>query len=247
MPALRSRLTLLCASAALVCVCVGNASAQGRGGFGGFGGFGGGFGKTGLIGNEQVQKELKISDDQKKKLDEITSAYRDETRKLVPRDTPRDQFRAKYEETKSQRDKLTADAEAKIDGVLAIDQKERLDEIVVRIAGANGLQQDKLAEKLGLAADQRAKIKAVFEEQTKKREADREAARNNNTGGGRPDFAALRERMETERKETTEKVTAILTADQKAAWEKMKGEAFELKFERGPGGQGGRNRRPNNN
>ncbi|MCC7425141.1 MAG: hypothetical protein IT428_33140 [Planctomycetaceae bacterium] len=243
MLAFRSRLTLLCASAALVCVCVSNASAQGRGGFGGFGGFGGGFGKTGLVGNEQVQKELKISDDQKKKLEEVTTAYREETRKLVPRDTPRDQMRAKFEETKPQRDKLTADAEAKIDGILAIDQKERLDEIVVRLGGVNALQQDKLADKLGLAADQRAKIKAVFEERDKKRQADREAARNN-AAGARPDFNAMRERFEAERKETTEKVTAILTDDQKAAWEKMKGEPFELRFERGPGG---RNRRGNNN
>lgn len=249
MPTFRSRLTLLCATAALVFVGASHVSAQGRGGPGGFGGFGG-FGKAGLIRNEQVQKELKISDEQKTKLDEISSALRDETRKLVPRDTPRDQFRAKFEETKGQRDKLTADAEAKIDGVLAIDQKERLDEIVVRLAGASGLQQDKMAEKLGLAADQRAKIKAIYEEREKKREADREAARNNAAGGGRPDFAAMREKAEAERKETTEKVTTILTADQKAAWEKMKGEPFELKFERGPGGpggQGGRNRRPNNN
>jgi Spy/CpxP family protein refolding chaperone len=244
MPAFRSRLTLLCASAALVCVCASHVSAQGRGGFGGFGG--GGFGKTSLIGNEQVQKELKVSDDQKKKLEEITDAYRDETRKLVPRDTPRDQFRAKFEETKGQRDKLTADAEAKIDGVLAIDQKERLDEIVIRVGGVSALQQDKMAEKLNLAADQRAKIKAVFEERDKKRQADREAARNN-AAGARPDFNAMRERFEAERKETTEKVTAILTADQKASWEKMKGEPFELKFERGQGGPGGRNRRPSNN
>src|SRR5690606_24255899 len=50
---------------------------QGRGGAGGFGlgGFGGG--KVGLVQNEQVQQELKLTDEQKSKVGEIATRVRE--------------------------------------------------------------------------------------------------------------------------------------------------------------------------
>src|SRR5579859_4667024 len=55
----------------------GSAMAQGRGGRGGRGGFGGGGGGLAfLIQNPQVQKELKLSEDQLAKIKEVTDAAR---------------------------------------------------------------------------------------------------------------------------------------------------------------------------
>lgn len=247
---LQSRLPRLAVSAALVLAVASTASAQqgrrpGGGGFGGFGGFGGD--KVSLAGNSQVQSELKVSDEQKKKIEEVTSAYREESRKLFSgfQDLSREERTKKFEENRPAREKLTADAEAKIDGILAADQKERLDEISVRLAGTSALRQDKVATKLGLTDDQKTKIKGILDDQDKKRRELFQPA----AGGGRPDFAGMREKMDTLRKETTDQVNAVLTSEQKTKWDTLKGEPFELRRPegRGPGGGGNRRNRGTNN
>ena len=58
-------------------------------------------------------------------------------------------------------------------------------------------------------------------------------------GGGGFDRDAMRERMETFRKESEEKILAHLSAEQKTAFEGLKGEKFEMP-ERAFGFGGGR-------
>ncbi len=55
-------------------------------------------------------------------------------------------------------------------------------------------------------------------------------------GGGQPDFAAMREAMEKARKETDDKMAAVLTDVQKKKLEEMKGAKFEFPAFGGPGG-----------
>ena len=49
------------------------------------------------------------------------------------------------------------------------------------------------------------------------------------SGGGDPQ--ENRKKMQTLQKETMEKVSAVLTDDQKKTWKEMTGEPFEVKFE----------------
>src|SRR5579872_5378719 len=111
----------LALAALVVCVMAGNeAMAQGgRGGRGGFGGGGFGGGVTFLVQNEQVQKELKITDDQKTKLKEIADASRPQRgnggggggRGTPPTDEERAAMQKRMEETA-----------AKVTAVLTADQ-----------------------------------------------------------------------------------------------------------------------------
>ncbi len=221
---------------AILGMATSSVSAQGRGGQRGFGGFGGGFGgfggggKVGLVSSEQVQTELKLTDEQKKTIEEVSRSYRESTRNLVPREgLSREEMRKKFEETAGERQKLSTEADAKVDAALNADQVKRLDEIQVRLGGVNALRGDKLAAKLGLSADQKTKIAGVLDEQQKKM---REAFTPGGEGG-RPDFNAIREKMTTLRKETDDQVGAILTSEQKQKWEEAKGAEFE--FRRGGG------------
>ncbi|MCH7898948.1 MAG: hypothetical protein IIC62_06350, partial [Proteobacteria bacterium] len=61
----------------------GNRGGRSRGGFGGFSGFGGRGGSQGpirLVGNENIQKELKLSQAQIAAVTKLTEAYQEEQR-----------------------------------------------------------------------------------------------------------------------------------------------------------------------
>ena len=65
-------------------------------------------------------------------------------------------------------------------------------------------------------------------------------------GGAPPDPSAFQERMKkmaAMRKETLDRVTSVLTDDQKKTWKEMTGASFEIKFDFPPGGPRGGGRR----
>ncbi|MCH8921711.1 MAG: hypothetical protein IIA67_01030 [Planctomycetes bacterium] len=168
-----------------------------------------------LIGIEQVRKELKVTDDQKSKLDEIQKKQRSASRELFSglRDLPQDERRAKFTELRELNKKFTAQTNE----VLSADQKKRLQEITIQVRGGSALSSGDVAKALGLSDEQKKKLTAVNADyRTKTRElfqGDRE--------GRREKFSALR-------KENGEKLLAVLNADQKEKFEKMQGKKFEL-------------------
>ena len=102
---------------------------------------------------------------------------------------------------------------------------------------------------LGNTAVLATRLKVTEDQKTKMGEVEKaagEAMRSMFSGG--PPSGDFREKMETMRKENEEKLQAILTAEQKATMESMKGEKFEFPAPQfgpgGGGGRGGRNRAP---
>ena len=211
------RVCVLAVAALALAIFADAAQAQRRG----FGGFRGGS----LIFFEQVRKELKVTDDQESKLQEIQKK-RDSARREL-RDVPREERQAKFNEFVK---KFTAQTNEVLDS----DQKKRLQEITIQVRGSSALSSADVAKALGLSDEQKKKLTSInADSRAKSRElfqGDRE--------GRRDKFAALR-------KETGEQRLAVLSADQKEKFEKMKGEKFELDrsaLRRG-GGQN-RSRRP---
>ena len=142
-----------------------------------------------------------------------------------------------------------AKANAKLGEILLPLQIERLEQISLQMRGASALADPKVAAKLSLTDDQKKKIEAA-------KTANMESMRAMFQGGNRDqnqDREAMRAKMQQQRKEAEEKVLGVLTADQKASFEKLKGAAFTMP-ERGPrggdqggqGGQGGQRRRGGN-
>ena len=190
-----------------------------------------------LVGIEQVRKELKITDDQKSKLEEIQKKQTAARRELFSglRDLPREEQRAKFTESRGKFEELNKKFTAQTNEVLNADQKKRLQEITIQVRGSSALSSADVAKALGLSDDQKKKLTVVNADyRTKSRElfqGDRE--------GRREKFAALR-------KENGEKLLAVLNAGQKEKFEKMKGKKFELDrsaFRRGGNNQN-RRRRP---
>ncbi len=158
--------------------------------------------------NPQVQAELKITEEQKTKIDDMRASLRPpgvNTEGMSPQEK-----KAVVEKRKEDIKKAGAIAEKKLKDILTPDQMKKLDEVFVSVRGASALQDEKVADELKLTAEQKKKIadllKAEQEELAK-------------LPPGREDIMKLKEI----RKASETKVLAVLNPDQKTQFEKMKG------------------------
>jgi LTXXQ motif family protein len=226
-----SRLVL---TVSLAIALAGSASAQRQpGGQGqGRGGFGGG-GIGGLIRIEAVQKELKMEKEQVEKataaIKTVTDKHADEFAKL--RDLPADERRTKSQEI----NKVVNDETTKAVGeVLKPEQMTRLKQLELQRAGFAAYSRADVQTALKFTDEQKEKVKTIADEANKQI---RELMPMGTAGGARPARGAggagagarggpNAEKMTAIRKETTEKIVAVLTDDQKKSWKEMTGEAF---------------------
>jgi len=217
---------------------------QGRGG-----GFGGGFGGPGfLLMNSSVQKELKLSDDQIKKITDANQSIRDKHRddfeavRKLEGDEQREKREALGKTMREETDKAVGE-------ILKPDQSKRLKEIQLQQEGARAFNEADVQKALNLTDDQKEKIKTINDDASKEmRDLFPPRGRRGGGGGGAPpDPSAFQERMKKMadmRKETLDKVTSVLTDDQKKTWKEMTGTPFEMKFDFPPGGPRGGRRGP---
>lgn len=246
---------------AMVAVFASAASAQGPGGrgrgFGGPGGMGGrgAAGVLGLLSQEAVQKELGLSAETiekgKKLVEEAGESMRAEMQKVVGeggfRDLSDEQRREMQTKLAAATQALQAKYAPQVKALLTEEQFTRLQQIAWQAAGASALVDADLSKQLGLSKEQTDKVEAVIaESRTKQGELMREAFANRQggEGGQRGDFMT---KIQELNKERDTKALDVLTADQKAAFEKAKGKAFDvsqLQMGRGPGGPGGPGGRP---
>lgn len=233
------------------------ASAQGRPGGGGFtGGFG--FGTTNaysmIATNKVLQEELKVSDEQKTKIEDALKPITAKRTELLggaaggqrrPGGGAGGQRPMLSEEQRKERDeklaKLNDETKKAVEGVLDEKQGKRLGQINVQLLGFAAYTDKGVQEKLKLDDGQKEKIKGINEEYTKDRgELFRDAPRGAFGGaGGRPggqqpsdeDKKKIEEftkKSEGLRKEAEDKVVAVLSADQKATWKELVGEKADL-------------------
>lgn len=232
-----------------VCMMAGNvafAQGQGRGrGRGGFGGMGGGAGM--LLMNPQVQKELKMTEEQTGKIGEIQ-------REMFAgfgqggggfQNLSDEERQKRFEEMR----KKGEENNKKMLALLDDGQNSRLKQIQLSVGGVAGLIGDQdiakeAAKELKLTDDQKEALKAITEESGKKSGEIFAGFR----GADEEQRTKLQAQLAEIRKDTEAECAAVLTDEQKAQFEKMKGPKFELDMSAfGRGGPGGRRGRPNNN
>jgi Spy/CpxP family protein refolding chaperone len=248
--------TLVGATAVLSLVAFAQGSALAQRGNGG-GGFGGGFG--GQRGGGMMQmglsslpvgvlvKGLKLSDDQKTKVDDVQKKIREAQRaafgggnnpfgggagggnRLDPAQLQ--EMMAKMQEERKKND-------AQVEAVLTDDQKKALPAFLKDVQTFQTAQLPlALIGDLKLTEDQKTKMAAVVKQvQTISQEKRQEAMDNQ-------DFQALREIMTQTQTALKDKTRALLTADQKAMVEKYEKENPNQGFG-GFGGRGGRGGAP---
>lgn len=229
-------------AASLIAVTASAAMAQPGGGGrgrGGFGGFGGGFGLGGLVAMPEVQKELGLSEADAKKLNDEIAALRPQRTGDGGggnfRNLSQEERDKRFAEMRKQGEETAKKTEEKLKSSLTAAQFKRLSELRLQREGVGSLERTEIAEKLKLTTEQQAKIKTIAE-------ANRPQFGGGNAGGGeRP----TPEEMRARREKRTADTLAVLTPEQKTAWDGMQGAKFTFP-EGGPGrgGRGGRGNRP---
>jgi len=183
-------------------------------------GGGGGFGGGGLLMTPGVQKELKLTDEQKQKVETALKEFRekhaDDYSKLRDLE-PKEQMEAFQ--------KLTHESREAVTPILDKEQAKRFKEIDRQVRGVQAFADHDVQKHLKLTDKQKEEIKTIQEDSVKQM---REIFTNaqGDAQGAREKFTALR-------KDSLEKVTKILTDDQKKTWKEMTGKHFE--FQRGAG------------
>jgi len=194
-----------------------------------------------LLTNKSVQEELKITDSQKTKIEEISKKTRDMIQEKL-KDVPREERFQKMREVMRE---VNAKTNKELAGVLKEDQLKRYKQIQLqqteRMRGPAVFTDADVQKALKFTDEQKADVKKVTEDLTKQvREETKDLPRD------RESFAKRREITTKLNKEAMGKIASKLTKDQKATWKDMLGKPFEVKFERPmrPGGGGGRPPRP---
>lgn len=203
------------------------AQAQGPGGRG----MGGGS----LLSNKAVQKELKLSDEQIEKADKAAAEIRE---KMMEKFSELRELEGEERQEKmaTLQKELAADSKKVSDEILKPEQAKRLEQITLQFGlqqgGAQYLSSNPdLAAKLKITDEQKNKLKDLVDDSRAKQQELRDSAQ-----GGDP--AEMRQKFLAFQKESQEKVTALLTDEQKAAWKELTGEPFTIVMEqrRRPGG-----------
>ena len=222
-----------------------------RGGPRGFGQFGamGQPGLLGLVRNEEVQEEVELDEDQLAAIQALAEET-NESRPEPPGDfreltqEERETFRKSLEEWQAKHNDAV---KAALKTLLKTEQFDRLMQISIQQQGAVALRDQDVATKLNLTKEQGNQIATKIESSREALQAEMRAAFAGGPGGDRE---AMREKVEQLRKKMDEEILSILTDDQKALFESMKGEEFKLTLRAfGPrgGGPGERPRRNRNN
>jgi Spy/CpxP family protein refolding chaperone len=204
---------------ALAVVAFAATAAQAQGGRPGFGG-----GTLFLLTQKSVQEELKMSEDQVKKVTELEAKQREAFQGL--RDLSREERQKKFQEMAKENEKAIGE-------ILKEDQLKRVKQISLQQQGLRALGNPEVAGALKLSDEQKDKVKAIQDEAGKEMRA---------LFGAGLDRDEARKKMEEIRKATEEKLTGVLTDEQKTKWKELQGEPFKGEIRRpqfGGGGGGG--------
>jgi len=179
---------------------------------------------VGLLRSPQVQQELKLTDQQRQRLEQLGEQWREKMRGL--RDLPPEERRQKGEG-------MRAEVEKQLATILNEQQMKRLKQIALQVEGYAALERPEIADQVGLTKEQRQKIRDILRQAGEKR---REAFQQ-----GQGDRQAAFQRMREIRQWVDGEIEKLLTAEQKKKWQELVGAPF--KFEGGFGGFGGARQR----
>ncbi len=203
----------------LVALLSGPALAQGGGrGFGMMGGGGVGM----LIGNESVQKELKLDDTQVTKAKEVADKNREKmmAAREQSKELDQDERRKKMTELNKEVTESTLKA---VGEFLKPEQVTRLKQISCQTRGANAFSDHEIATKLNITDAQKEEIKSIVD--------DSNAAMRELFQGFQDDREGTMKKIAEHRKEALSKVVAKLNDEQQKTWKEMIGAPFELKMQ----------------
>jgi len=178
-----------------------------------------------LLENKDFQKELSLSEEQVKKAvtaaDDVFKKHEDDLKDI---DFRSPEGRQKMGEINK---KITGETKKALTDILDAKQMKRFNQISLqgslRMQGPGAYADADLQKDLKLTDEQKDKIKTITTDLNKEREELFKDA-----GGDPAKFREIRQKMDGLNKEASEKITKLLSTDQKKTLEEMKGEEFKF-------------------
>jgi hypothetical protein len=170
---------------------------------------------------EEVQKELKLTDEQKTKAADLQQRLNDE-RQTIWQDAAGD-----WDQVRVEMNKLNAEIAKEFNGALDEGQQKRLREIFVQVNGPAALQDPSIIEALKFSDEQRTKLEQAITDNRQK------------WFDAFQDFQNMSEEERAAKtdeliKDRDEALVAVMTDEQKKSLEAMKGAAIEIDLEKLP-------------
>jgi Spy/CpxP family protein refolding chaperone len=200
----------------LVALLASPALAQGQGR--GFGGMMGGGGISMLIGNESVQKELKLDDAQVSKAKEVGEKNREKmmAAREETKDLDQEERRTKMTALNKEINESTLKA---VGEFLKPEQIARLHQVSNQVRGHMAFSDPEIAKKLNITDAQKGEIKTITDESNEQMQ---EIGR-----GFQDDREGTMKKIAEHRKETLSKIVAKLNDEQQKTWKEIIGAPFE--------------------
>jgi hypothetical protein len=193
---------------------------------GGFGG--GGADMVSLLTQKSVQDELKLTEDQVKKVTELATTQRGSAQGR--------QNLSQEERQKMMQERAKTNEKALAE-VLKEDQLKRAKQIVLQQQRAQAFANPEVATALKLTDEQKEKIKTITDE-ARQQSGQLFQRGAGNRGAGNQD--ELRQKREAYNREAEQKVMILLSVEQKAKWKELTGETFKGEITRARGTRGAR-------
>jgi Spy/CpxP family protein refolding chaperone len=190
------------------------ASAQ-RGGGRGFGRLFNGTAKAQLATLDEVQSDLKLTDEQKTQIAEINDKLREDRRGLFGSGF------GQFNQIRADMDKLNREASAEVDAKLDDAQRQRLQEIAIQVNGAAALNDPSVVEKLNLSDEQKKKLEEVRAENSK-------AVEDAMSDFGDLSREERRDKFRTLAETSDSNLLGVLTDEQKKNFDEMKGTEIDV-------------------
>jgi Spy/CpxP family protein refolding chaperone len=169
-----------------------------------------------LLRQASVQQDFKITADEGKKIHEFATRQWRKVRAM--KDLSEDERNRKFEAMAKENEQFIKDT-------LKPEQRKRLNQIAMQVAGLLWVMRSDVAAALNLTDEQKQKIKEAH------KEAQREAMEAFRSAGG---DAVKEEKFNELRMASRKKLMSILTDAQKAKWKEMAGEKFTGQLHFGP-------------
>jgi hypothetical protein len=194
-----------------------------------------------LLNNEDVQKELKLTDEQKEKVKAFAPAMGGGRGQGGGGNRQRGQGgggRGQGGQGGGQNSEQAQAADKFVKESLTADQQKRFKQIRIQVMGVPAYADDDVQTALKFTDDQKSKIKILVEDFNKDRgELMPRGGRGQGGGGGGGgggNFAEIQEKMAALTKTYTDKAQTVLSDEQKKAWKEFIGAEFKLQARRPP-------------
>jgi hypothetical protein len=180
-----------------------------------------------LIMIEDVQKTLKLSDEQVQAAKEVVHRIRQQHREEIDKAAKAaEEGDDRHRKVAGILQKISRETLARLDGLFSPDQLTRLKQIELQERGLRAFRDPQIKTALQLTQDQMTKIQEIAER------AEAAMRQSLQAGGKAPDSSRALKGFLAARRQMMDEAVKVLTSEQRKTWSALAGPPFEFKIER---------------